>query len=140
MIDFLPLPACGYDYAEAYKVPPALVQAIRIKESSANPNVGKVCKNSDGSCDLGVMQINEWWLDKLHKQNITAKILIEDECVNLAVGTWILATNYFHHKDWKVALAVYNTGKPNTQTGFNYADSVLTIFNNIKEIKIADIK
>lgn len=128
MVSFLPLPACGFEYAQIYNIPPALVQAVRIKESSANPKVGKVCKNRDGSCDLGVMQINEWWLPKLQKQNITSEVLLENECVNIAVGSWILASNYYAHKDWAKALSVYNTGKVNSSTGRSYAKEVLSIF------------
>lgn len=128
MFEVTPLPVCAYQYAEAYSVPLQIIQAVRIKESGGNQGVGKVCANSDGSCDIGAMQINEWWLPKLHKQNIDANLLIEDECVNIAVGTWILAANFYQHKNWADALAVYNTGKKNTVIGQRYAEQVIKIY------------
>lgn len=128
MLEVMPLPVCAYQYAEAYSVPLQIIQAVRIKESGGNHGVGKVCANSDGSCDIGAMQINEWWLPTLHKQNIDANLLIEDECVNIAVGTWILAANFYQHKNWADALAVYNTGKKNTVIGQQYAEQVIKIY------------
>lgn len=131
MLDVAPLPHCGYEYAEAYSVPPQMIQAVRIKESGGNHGVGRVCANRDGSCDIGAMQINEYWLPRLHKQNIDSNLLVNDECVNIAVGTWILAANYYHQKNWVDALAVYNTGRVKSPVGQRYAEQVIKIYNSL---------
>lgn len=124
-----PIPDCAINIADAYQVPIEIVVAVRHVESSGNHGVGKVCGNKNGSCDIGAMQINEYWLPRLHKQNISDKLLIENECVNIAVGTWILSSNYHSYKDWTAALSAYNTGRPSTPVGLKYAEKVLS---NIK--------
>lgn len=125
-----PLPNCAYDIASAYDVPISIVQAVRHVESGGKHGVGRVCANKNGTCDIGAMQINEIWLPALHKQNISDTLLVADECVNIAVGVWILSSNFYQYGNWTAALSAYNTGKPSSPVGLRYAEKVLR-FNQI---------
>lgn len=128
-----PLPDCAIEFANTYSVPIEIVAAVRQVESGGNHAVGRVCRNKNGTCDIGAMQINEYWLPMLHKQNISAKLLIENECVNMAVGTWILSSNFYSYKNWTSALSAYNTGKPNSPVGLRYAQKVLSNVNSMEK-------
>lgn len=125
-----PMPPCALDFAEYYQVPIQIVESVRRVESGGNHGVGRVCNNKNGSCDIGAMQINTYWLPMLHKQNITDTVLENNECVNIAVGVWILSTNFYSYGNWEAALSAYNTGKPNSEVGLRYAKKVLTLNNN----------
>ncbi len=65
-----------------------LVKAI-LKTEGGRP--GQAVRNTNGSHDLGPMQINTSWLPILAARGITLPMLRDDYCVNVAVGTWILA-------------------------------------------------
>lgn len=54
-------------------------------------HVGEVHRNENGSIDLGPAQINSTWLPRLKRAGITRYMLLENGCVNIAVGAWILA-------------------------------------------------
>lgn len=120
-----PIPECATQIAEQYKIPLDVLKAIRRVESSGNPNVGRVCGNRNGTCDLGVMQINTSWLPRLHKNGISATLLVSNQCMNIAVGAWVLASNIYQYGDMRAALSAYNTGKPASTVGLRYAEKVL---------------
>ena len=79
---------CLQQAADHYRVPAALVRAI-LKTEGGRP--GQAVRNSNGSHDLGPMQINTTWLATLQLRGITLAMVRDDYCVNVAVGTWILA-------------------------------------------------
>ena len=79
---------CLQQAADHYKVPAALVRAI-LKTEGGRP--GQEVRNTNGSFDLGPMQINTAWLPTLASRGISRPMLRDDYCVNVAVGTWILA-------------------------------------------------
>lgn len=83
-----PQPDCLLTAAEHYQVPVALMHAI-LKTEGGRP--GLAVRNSNGSFDLGPMQINTIWLTSLQPLGITLPQLRDDYCVNVAVGAWILA-------------------------------------------------
>ena len=82
--------ACWEAAAQRYGVSSALLYAIAQTESSLNPQA--IGHNRNGSRDIGLMQINSWWLPKLAAHGITEAHLF-DPCTNLHVGAWILAGN-----------------------------------------------
>ena len=79
---------CLQQAADHYRVPVALVRAI-LKTEGGRP--GLEVRNQNGSYDLGPMQINTAWLPTLAPRAISRAMLRDDYCVNVAVGTWILA-------------------------------------------------
>jgi len=81
---------CWVDAGAKHGVPSELLYIIAKHESRLNPMaVGK--KNSDGSVDLGIMQINSAELPRLAKLGITRSTLLHNPCVNIDVGAGILA-------------------------------------------------
>ncbi len=88
-----------------YDISQRLLEAIAHVESSGNPMA--VNQNSNGSEDIGLMQINSFWLPKLEKYGIMRQDLF-DPCVNINVGAWILADNIYRHGyNWE-AVGAYN--------------------------------
>ena len=56
--------------------------------------------------------------------------LLENECTNIAVGTWILYDNITRYGEWEAALAAYNAGSPDSPVGQQYANEVLSILGD----------
>ena len=90
-----------------YGVDAGLLRAIAKVESSGNPSA--IGKNTNGSTDYGLMQINSQHLAELSRYNITANALMEP-CLNIKVGAWILAKSVaVHGPTWR-AIGAYNAG------------------------------
>ena len=88
----IPFLACMLATAAAYHLPPRLLPAIQQVEGGTT---GTVHPNTNGSDDLGVMQINSAWLGRIGA--ITglpaAQVrdrLIDDGCFNIAAAGMIL--------------------------------------------------
>ena len=92
-------------YGNAYSIPPQLLWGVAKHESGLDPYA--VNKNTNGTYDLGLMQINSIHLPMLRKKGIEAKALFNPE-TNIAVGAYILSDcfNRFGH-NWK-GLTCYN--------------------------------
>lgn len=121
-----------------YGVPKALVLAIAQTESSLSPWVINIAgqdyhpqsreealrfiytaRARGLSHDIGVMQINNWWLKQL---NLSPETVIEPRN-NALIGTWILAQEIRRHGyNWK-AVGAYHS--PNPQRALRYAHVVL---------------
>jgi soluble lytic murein transglycosylase-like protein len=103
---------CLDDAAQFHHVNVVLVRAIAQQESGMRANAINV--NTDGTEDIGLMQINSSWLPKLRRYGITRGALF-DACVNGYVGTWILASNIRQFgPTWK-AVGAYNAVSTNKQ-------------------------
>jgi len=81
---------CFDEAAAHYDVPVELLKAIAKVESGFNARA--VHRNSDGSEDIGGLQINSSWLPVLRKYGITRQDLF-DPCINTYIGAWVLAKN-----------------------------------------------
>lgn len=110
-----PVQACLPQAAERYGVPLPLLQAIASVESGHNPRA--VHHNSDGTHDIGLMQINSRWLPVLARHGVTERDLW-DPCVNAAVAAGILA-RHFARWGWTVqALGAYHSPQPARQLAY----------------------
>ncbi|WP_256702465.1 lytic transglycosylase domain-containing protein [Burkholderia sp. SRS-W-2-2016] len=111
------------DDAAAYRhLNPALVRAIAQHESGMRATAVNV--NSNGSEDIGLMQINSSWLPALQRYGISREHLF-DACVNAYVGTWILASNCRRlGATWK-CVGAYNAVSPQKQ--LSYANAIYRI-------------
>lgn len=102
--------ACWYQAAKRYHVDPALLYSVARVETKATSGV--VARNSDGSYDIGVMQINSSWLPELAKYGITAATLRHNACVNVMIGAWILSQSVQQYGlNWK-GVGAYNASTP----------------------------
>ncbi len=92
-----------------YQVNSALLYAIARTESGLNPQA--IGRNSNGSRDIGLMQINSAWLPTLASHGIGERDLFEP-CTNIHVGAWILAGNVSRLGYTWEAVGAYNTASP----------------------------
>lgn len=114
-----------------YRVPKRLVLAIAKTESGLDPWVvniaGKTYRPGSRagalaiirqararglSHDIGLMQINNWWLKHL---NISPEIALEPRN-NAALGVWILAREIQRHGYNWTAVGAYHSPTPATST------------------------
>lgn len=81
--------SCIYRAADHYKINPLVLKAVRRQEAG---KVGMANRNTDGSYDLGVMQINTINLPQISRKfpDVSALDLIYRACVNVFVGAWFL--------------------------------------------------
>lgn len=119
--------ACITQAAERYTLPKLALYAIAAKEAGF---AGLRRKNSNGTYDMGRMQINTANLKELRPFGITEELLLTDECTNVQVGAWKLARYLSTEKgDWWRAIARYNVGSLNTEArariGTKYASDVI---------------
>ncbi len=92
-----------------YQVPQDLIRAVMRAEGGA---VGTVARNRNGSADLGVMQINTIHLPELARYGITREVLVNNACVNIHVGTWILSRELQRGGDFWTNVGAYNSRTP----------------------------
>lgn len=98
--------ACFQSAGDYYGISPLLLKAIARQESSMNPRASN--QNTNGTRDIGLMQINTTHMPKLRKAGVTEQRLWEP-CVNIAVGAWVLADAVSRHgMSWK-AVGVYHS-------------------------------
>lgn len=72
-----------------FDIHPDILYAILMVEGGT---VGvENCHNVDGSCDLGVAQINETHLEELRGYGISRSMVVNNGCVNVAVAGWRVA-------------------------------------------------
>jgi soluble lytic murein transglycosylase-like protein len=101
---------CFEKAGKFYGIEPELLRAIAQVESSFKPAI--IHQNADGSEDIGMMQINSWWLSPLAQYGITRNALILDACMNIHVGAWILKQEIRDHGyNWE-AVGAYNAKSP----------------------------
>lgn len=97
---------CFQTAGDYYGINPLLLKAIARQESSMNPQA--VNRNTNGTTDIGLMQINTTHMPKLRKAGVTEERLWQP-CVNIAVGAWVLADAISRHgMTWK-AVGVYHS-------------------------------
>jgi hypothetical protein len=80
--------ACIALISHFYHLPPRVLPSIRVVEGG---QVGLVQPNTDGSADLGVMQINTRWIGPLARhtglpENVVRQRLIHEPCFNIATA------------------------------------------------------
>jgi len=98
--------------SKKYNISKSVLVAIAKVESSLNPNATR--QNRNGTEDIGIMQINSWWLKHLKKIGINRKALF-DKCTNIDVGAWILYQEIIRHGySWK-AIGYYHSPTPYRQ-------------------------
>lgn len=105
---------CWQLAASRYHVDPLLLYAIAKVESGLNPSARNL--NSDGSQDIGLMQINSRHLPALARFGITEQHLITQPCTSVMVGAWILAGFIREQGYGWQAVGAYNAGaKPDRE-------------------------
>jgi soluble lytic murein transglycosylase-like protein len=130
--------ACLLLASQTYKVPPAVMIGIMHVEGG---RVGQQVLNSNGSYDLGPMQVNTIWLPQLSRLwNVdvsTAQGWVRDNgCVNVYVAAWILRQKIDSTTGLYSGIAHYHSGTP--WRGQRYADKVVTVMQS-KGLLVANL-
>jgi soluble lytic murein transglycosylase-like protein len=114
---------CIRNAAEYHDVNPQLLRAILVVESRLNPNA--INRNTNGTRDIGVAQINSIHLPVLQAHGIKENHLM-DACVNTYVGAWLLRKQIARHGLNWYGIAAYHSTTPQE----NYRYQVL-VYNEL---------
>ncbi|NVN48227.1 lytic transglycosylase domain-containing protein [Asaia spathodeae] len=127
------LSACVANAARLNRIPEGIFRAVLMTEGGKN---GLAHRNQNGSEDLGVAQINTRWLPVLSSQGITRERLMNDGCLNVSVGAWILgrelanADNTDTNDMWR-RIGNYNSHTPSKNIA--YQNKVWTNLQRISQ-------
>lgn len=106
-IMFNDIPASCINYAAVtYHLPATLILSVLKIENGRN---GMARRNRNGSYDYGPMQINSRWLPELKRHGITEHDLRFNPCINVAVGSWILAQAITEGHHFQQGVGNYNS-------------------------------
>lgn len=125
--------ACFQQAADRYSVPIELLYAIAKVESNFNPQA--INRNTNGTTDYGLMQINSRWFPQLERDfGISKERVINDSCTNVYIGAWILAHNFRTKGRIWDSVGAYNAGfSSNTRgTRANYVSKVKYYYDYYK--------
>ncbi|MFJ1254385.1 lytic transglycosylase domain-containing protein [Cupriavidus sp. CuC1] len=100
---------CLDDAAVFHQVSPVLLWGIAQHESGMRAYA--INRNTNGSEDIGLMQINTVHLPRLAKYGITRQSLF-NPCVSAYVGAWILRENMDRYGPTWDAVGAYNATSP----------------------------
>ena len=73
--------------AQNYGIPRVILDAV-LSVEGGRPGLRKY--NTNGSYDMGPMQVNSSWLPELRQRGISEYDVTQDYCTNILVGAWIL--------------------------------------------------
>lgn len=120
--------ACWYEAAQKYNLPPDLLYAIAHVESGNRANA--IGRNTNGSYDIGVMQINSMHLPMLReKYGIREDDLIKNPCLNVHIGAMILRQSIDKYGwNWR-GLGAYNAASDHKRAA--YAGRVLQKYRSL---------
>lgn len=122
----IPFLACMALAATFYQLPPRVLPAIHAVEGGA---VGSVHMNTDGSEDLGVMQVNTRWIGPLARfarmaERDVRNRLIADPCFNIAAAAAVMRT-YLNDTRGDLMLAVGDYHSHTPMLNLRYQAQVL---------------
>ena len=121
------LAACLMLASQTYSVPSAVMLGIYKAEGG---KVGQEVKNTNGSYDLGPMQINTLWMPTLAKkwgvgEDTARRWVRDDACTNVGVAAWILKGHLEETGSISKAIAYYHSRTPHH--GQKYQKKVIKI-------------
>ncbi|MGR5178827.1 lytic transglycosylase domain-containing protein [Vibrio mediterranei] len=124
---------CFDEAGRTFDISPSLLKAIAYTESRLDPNAINT-SNKNGTIDYGLMQINSSWFSQLADFGVLENSVINEPCINVHVGAWILAQNMAQTGDNWLAVGAYNAGyrKSRQQARERY---IALVKRNLMELK-----
>ncbi|RLM24782.1 pilus assembly protein [Brenneria alni] len=129
-----------FDAAGAkYRIDSLLVKAIATGESALNPDAVNINRDKktrrEVSRDYGLMQVNSTHIPKLVATSVIRdkRELLTKPCLNVQIGTWILAKHFqVCGISWN-CLGSYNAGfrKDRHETRESYANRIYAIYKRL---------
>lgn len=120
-----------------YQVPVDLVRAVLKTENGC----GKVVRNTNGSFDMGCMQINSIHLAELQGYGFTKDMLVHNvRCSNVIIGTWMLKKLIKDAKtpeQWWVAVGSYNSTPTKKNKGVYNRRYQLWVWKNLRRLQMS---
>ncbi|MBU6235502.1 MAG: lytic transglycosylase domain-containing protein [Alphaproteobacteria bacterium] len=119
--------ACLMIAAQTYAVPPQVLVGILHVEGG---RIGQQVANTNGTYDLGPMQINSLWVPELAdnwkvSRKTAWKLLRDDGCTNVNVAAWILRQHLTETGSLAKAVAHYHSRTPSK--GLRYKSKVVDV-------------
>ncbi|OGW22166.1 MAG: hypothetical protein A2077_03825 [Nitrospirae bacterium GWC2_46_6] len=106
---------CFEEAARTYGINQALIESIARTESNLNPKA--VNKNLNGSMDMGLMQINSFWIKPL---GLNAGELISNPCYNTMTGAKILKQCIDRYGYTWEAVGCYNATSKHKRANYSW--------------------
>lgn len=117
---------CINEAAIEFHVPAKLIISVLEIEQG---KIGKISKNSNGTYDIGPLQINSIWLPTLKNYGISQEDIQFDACTNIKVGAWILSKAIANQNDLLKGIGDYHSHT--YQFNKNYYNTVRVNFTKI---------
>lgn len=135
MITAQALAVCIFTAAQTYAVPPSVLLGILHVEGG---RVGMASKNTNGTYDLGPMQINTIWMPELARhwgvsKETAHRMVRDDACVNIGVGAWILRRNMDRTGSLYTGIAHYHSATPHL--GHRYREKVMSAMQKYRLVR-----
>ena len=135
MITAQALALCIFTAAQTYSVPPTVILGVLHVEGG---KVGMASPNTNGTFDLGPMQINTIWVPQLSKYwGVTEKTALrwvrDDACINIGVGAWILRAKMNQAGSMAAGIEHYHSATP--PLGLRYRDKVMTAMRRYRLVR-----
>lgn len=122
---------CVDQSSQNFSLKPIMIKTIIGVEGG---KVGTVSRNTNGSYDLGVMQVNTLHLSDLQEKfGYTWKDLVFDPCKNIQAGAWILSQRYSEvpGKPW-LAVGNYHSKTPGKRS--TYLRKIARVYSDLATV------
>jgi hypothetical protein len=116
-----PLLVCMAAAAAFYHLPPRVLPSIQAVEAG---RIGMIHPNSNGTADLGLMQVNTIWIGPLARYarmapGQVAERLVHDGCFNIAAAAAIMRVYMQQaHGNVLVAVGYYHSHTPSLSRAY----------------------
>jgi hypothetical protein len=113
--------ACLSKAAEAHDLPPAALVLLYENEGGS---LGRVSRNSNGTVDIGPLQINQIWVGAIAERwglpaDVTFRLLRDDFCSNAEAAAWILENEIRNAGgDFWEGMGRYHSGRADLKQGY----------------------
>ena len=124
-------PLCFERAGRDYNIHPLILKAIAIHESRLN-NDAVNNKNTNQTTDICAMQVNSSNFNRLEEVGVPPKMLVDDPCMCVYAGAWILARFIkVMGNNWD-AVGAYNAGVKDSPSAKarrkKYSDNIRAIY------------
>lgn len=100
---------CVVDAVRTSGLPLAALLGVLATEGG---KPGEALRNTNGTWDLGVCQVNTCHVGELAEMGIAPEILLRDGCVNAYAAAWLLRKEYNRTGDIWEAVGAYHSRTP----------------------------
>ena len=121
--------------ARHYNIHKEVLSAVLAVEGG---RTGMKKRNSNGSYDIGPMQINSTWLSELRQRGISEYAVTYDYCTNILVGAWILARELMGSGAPRGTAEYWQAvGRYNSRTPYFNARYAVRVWHKVKQLQLS---